>query len=192
MAPDRLPFFIRGGKVVQCSNATTANNREFHFDLLSFISIAQKLEVDFVNLTWQPALETLGRGATSTVHQAQIDAQFNLAFKRSMAWSEEYSADTNQQGTERYKAIIYELIALQLLSDHPNVIDLLGITWETDGDTEEVWPVLLTERSVYGSMSDFFGSDIGTNLDSQSKLCLCADVAQACLALHSLGKLKHT
>jgi hypothetical protein len=184
-----LPFFIRAGKVVQCSTGTNANNRDFHFDLLSFVSIAQKFAVDFVNLTWQPALEALGKGATSTIQQTQIDAAFNLAFKRSIAWSEEYSADTVQQEAERYKAIIYELIALELLRSHPNVIDLLGITWETDSETEQIWPVLLTERSIHGSMADFLQSDSGTQLDYETKLTLCGDVAQACLAMHTLGKI---
>jgi hypothetical protein len=184
-----LPFFIRGGKVVQCSTTTSSNNHDFHFDLLSFVSIAQEFGVDFINLTWQPALEALGRGATSTVQQAQIDAKFNLAFKRSMAWTEERAADTNQQEIERYKAIINELIALELLAAHPNVIDLLGITWETDGDTEQVWPVLLTERSVHGTMAELLDSNVGQNLNFQERLHLCANVGKACQALHALGKL---
>src|SRR6266536_3660588 len=114
MAANRpLPFFIRAGKVVQCSAPTDANDRDFHFDLLSFISIAEELEVDFVKITWQPALGELGTGATSTVQQAQVDAEFNLAFKRSTVLSEGDFADTNQQEVARYKALIYELIALQ-------------------------------------------------------------------------------
>jgi serine/threonine protein kinase len=184
-----LPFFIRAGKVVQCSASTDANNRDFHFDLLSFISIAEKLDVDFVQTTWQPALEMLGKGATSMVQQAQMDAKFGLAFKRSMAWSEEDFADTKQQEVARYKALIYELIALAVLSKHPNVIDLLGITWEIDAETEQVWPVLLTERSIYGTMADFLPSEIGTNLDCRGKLKLCADIARACQTLHKLGEL---
>ncbi|KFY99987.1 hypothetical protein V498_00364 [Pseudogymnoascus sp. VKM F-4517 (FW-2822)] len=116
-----------------------------------------------------------------------MDAEFNLAFKRSMAWSEEDFADTDQQEVARYKALIYELIALELLSMHPNVIDLLGITWETDADTEQVWPVLLTERSIYGTMADFLRSEDGVELDCRAKLDLCTDVARACQALHTLG-----
>jgi hypothetical protein len=184
-----LPFFIRAGRVVQCSASTDANNRDFHFDLLSFISIAEKLDVDFVQTTWQPALEMLGKGATSMVQQAQMDAKFGLAFKRSMAWPEEDFADTNQQEVARYKALIYELIALAVLSKHPNVIDLLGITWEIDAETEQVWPVLLTERSIYGTMADFLPSEIGANLDCRGKLKLCADIARACQSLHNLGEL---
>ncbi|EPE35585.1 Protein kinase-like (PK-like) [Glarea lozoyensis ATCC 20868] len=182
-----LPFFLRAGRVVDCSTSTNANDHGFHFDLLSFISIAQDFGVDFISLTWQPALEALGRGATSTIQQTQIDAKFNLAFKLSMAWPEEQVADTAQQGFARYKALIYELIALEMLADHPNVIDLVGITWETGGDTHEVWPVLLTERSTEGLMDEFLNSSTGIELNCQSKLELCRDVAQAGQALHSLG-----
>jgi len=116
-----------------------------------------------------------------------VDAEFNLAFKRSTVLSEGDFADTNQQEVARYKALIYELIALQLLSKHPNVIDLLGITWEIEN--EQVWPVLLTERSIYGSMADFLPSEPGVKLDCRAKLGLCADVARACQALHKLGEL---
>jgi hypothetical protein len=184
-----LPFFIRGGRVVQCSTSTNANDHGFHYDLLSFISIAQDFGVDFVSFTWQPALDALGRGATSNIQQTQIDAKFNLALKLSMAWPEEQVADTAQQGFARYKAIIYELIALEMLAEHPNVIDLVGITWETDGDTHEVWPVLLTERSTEGSMEDFLKSSTGTELGCENKLELCEDVARAGQALHSLGEM---
>jgi hypothetical protein len=181
-----LPCFIRGGQIVWSSNLAQADNHDYHFDLLSFISIAQSFGIDFINITWQPALESLGKGASSTVQQAQMDATFDLAFKRSTSWSGTYT--TEQQGVERYKAIIYELIALELLIEHPNVIDLIGITWETDGETEEVWPVLLAERSVYGNMFEFLQSATGRALNSLARLGICADVAKACLAVHSLGE----
>ena len=187
MAASRpLPFFIRAGKVVRCSAPTDANDRDFHFDLLSFVSIAEKFGVDFVKITWQPALGELGRGATSTVQQAQVDAEFNLAFKRSVVLSDGDFADTKQQEVARYKALLYELISLELLSKHPNVIDLLGITWEIEN--EQVWPVLLTERSMYGTMADFLPSELGVKLDSRAKLSLCADVARACESLHTIGE----
>jgi hypothetical protein len=99
-------------------------------------------------------------------------------------------ADTNQQEVARYKALIYELISLELLSKHPNVIDLLGITWEIEN--EQVWPVLLTERSMYGTMADFLPSELGVKLDSWEKLGLCADVARACQALHTMGEITST
>jgi len=141
-----------------------------------------------VSVTWQPALELLGQGASSTVSQAQIDAQINLAFKRSIPAREGY-LDTKQEETERFKALIFELIALELLSRHPHVVDLIGITWETNRETEAVWPVLLTERSAYGSMMDFLQSDEGKTIDTKMKIKLCADVAKACLAMHRLGEL---
>jgi hypothetical protein len=184
-----LPFFMRAGRVVQLPSPTNANDRDFHFDLLSFISIVDKFKVDLVQLTWQPALVELGRGGTSTVQQAQIDSKFNLAFKRSTEWTDERFADTKQQENARYKAITYELIALELLSSHPNVIDLLGITWETEAQTEQIWPVLLTQRSEQGNMAEFLSSKMGKDLDTKVKLGLCADIARACQAMHALGEL---
>ncbi|KAH8671940.1 kinase-like domain-containing protein [Tricladium varicosporioides] len=187
MAAQRLPFFIRAGQVVQFSTGTSSNDLEIHFDLLSFISIAQILGVDFINVRWQPSLDSLGGGATSIIQQTQMDAAFCLAFKRPTEWSDEEDIGTIQHESERYKAIIYELIALELLAEHPNVIDLLGVSWETDQETEQVWPVLLTERSFCGNMSEFLNSEDGTVLNNWDKLRLCAEVAMACAAMHSLG-----
>lgn len=187
-APQRLPFFIRAGQIVQCSTGTSSNDFEIHFDLLSFISIAQNLGVDFVNVRWQPSLDSLGGGATSIIQQTQVDAAFYLAFKRPTEWPDDEDVGTIQRESERYKAIIYELIALELLAKHPNVIDLLGVSWETDQETEQVWPILLTERSFRGNMSEFLNSEDGTVLNCWDKLRLCAEVATACAAMHSLGK----
>lgn len=188
MAPEiPPPFFLRAGGVVQNSTGTSNYAHDFHFDLLSFLSISRRLEVDLVKVTWQPGLERLGRGATSAIQQAQIDRDLNLAFKRSVPWSTDVGVDTEHLDKERFKALIFELIALESLRRHPCVIDLLGITWETDPDTSQVWPVLLTERSEFGTMAEFLASTTGQGVSLENRLRLCGDVASACQAMHKLG-----
>jgi hypothetical protein len=183
-----LPFFLRAGNLAQSSTADPTTNKDFHLDLLSFLSIAREFEVDIIKVTWQPSLGQLGHGATSAIEQAQIDAELNLAFKRSIPYMDETGLDTELLDTERYKALIFELIALESLRRHPNVIDLLGITWETDADAGQVWPVLLTERSELGTLADVLSSELDADMDANVKLKFCFDIAKACKAMHDLGK----
>jgi hypothetical protein len=154
---------------------------------LSFISTAAEFSLDFVSVAWQPVLERPIRGAPPMVQQGQIDAGINLAIKRSLIESADYIA-TKQQNSSRFRAMVYELIALELLEDHPNVIDSLGISWETDRDTGDVWPVLLTESSRYGNMEIFLQSEEGKALDILSKRKLLQEIATACLAMQNLGE----
>jgi hypothetical protein len=183
-----LPHFYRDGYSVESSSCTESNNKDFHFDFLSFISIAVKLGVDLVAITWQPGLAVLGAGATSTVQQAQVDAKLNLAFKRSFEWSADETFNSQKQGTARFKALIFELIALELLRSHPNVINLVGVTWEVDAQTENVWPVLLSERSTLGSLASYLDSAGGKEPPFETRLKLCGDIASACIAMHGLGR----
>lgn len=180
-----LPHFYRDGFSIQSSTCTGSNNKDFHFDLLSFISIAVKLGVDLVAISWQPGLAVLGAGSTSTVSQAQVDANINLAFKRSVEWSPDESFSSEKQTSERFKALIFELVALELLRSHPSVINLVGSTWEVDAQTENVWPVLLSERSKYGSLTSYLCSE---DVSFPTRLELCADIANACIAMHRLGE----
>ncbi|KAL9611241.1 MAG: hypothetical protein Q9167_004095 [Letrouitia subvulpina] len=181
-----IPYFDRSGLISRSTLPARKADERFHYDLLMFMSLAAKFGVDFVTLTWQPALERLGQGASSTVQQGQIDAHINLAFKRAKTDLENYSGSENPKAM-KFKTIIFELVALELLRNHPNVGDLLGVAWETDAETKEVWPVLLTERSTYGNMATFLDSEDGRTLSTEEKLKLLEDIAGACLAMHRLG-----
>lgn len=182
-----IPYFDRSALISRSAFPARGPDKGFHYDLLTFVSLAAKFGVNFVALTWQPALERLGRGASSTVQQGQVDANVNLAFKRAITDLEDY-AGSESPNAMRFKTVIFELVALELLRHHPNVVDLLGVTWETDAETKDVWPVLLTERSTYGNMAAFLKSDEGRTLSAEERLKLLEDIARACLAMHKLGE----
>jgi len=101
-----LPFFLRGNAVVQSAAPEFTPTDDFHFDLLSFLSVARKFGVDLVKVTWQTGLARLGSGATSAVHQAQVDSELNLAFKRSIAQDPDTAINTDTLVMERFKALI--------------------------------------------------------------------------------------
>lgn len=182
-----IPYFDRSELTSRSAFPKIGPGLEFHYDLLTFISLAAKFSVDFVALEWQPALKRLGGGASSTVQQGQVDANVNLAFKRATI-NFSCLTESEESNTLRFKSLILELIALELLKDHPNVVNLLGVTWETDKETKEVWPVLLTERSIYGTLSSFLETEEGRALGCEERLKLLADIGSACLAMHKLSE----
>jgi hypothetical protein len=155
----------------------------FHYDLLSFLSVALHYKVDLVNTTWQLVFDG---GGTCLINQSQVDAEFFLAFKRSK-W--EFAAEGGSQDLyrNRYRVLITELLALEALRHHPNVVNLVGVTWEIDEDSE-VWPVLITQRSGLGNLWGFLQSDEGCKLTTDRKLKLSAEIASSLDEAHSQGK----
>jgi hypothetical protein len=127
LADSAVPYFDRSGIISRSAFPARGPEKAFHYDLVTFISLAAKFGVDFVAITWQPALERLSRGASSTVQQGQVDANINLAFKRTITDLGDY-AGTEKPGAMRFKTVIFELVALELLKNHPNVVNLLSVT----------------------------------------------------------------
>lgn len=53
-----------------------------HHNSTSFVSLAHQLEIDFMDVTWQPALHLLGVGGSSQIHVSNlVTRQLTLAFK---------------------------------------------------------------------------------------------------------------
>jgi serine/threonine protein kinase len=179
MALDRWDHFME-----QDCLSDASENVVVHYDLLSFISIARGHGLEFMNLSSWPALGTMGAGATSAVEQAQISAKVHLAFKRSQ-WEDTDDHRSQQLYINRFKALITEMMALELLRHHPNVIKLVGISWEVED--EEVWPVLLMERSSIGTLASFIRTERWKDLPTSVKLKLCTDVARAVSKAHNYG-----
>jgi Protein tyrosine and serine/threonine kinase len=154
-----------------------------HYDLISFLSLAQKHKVDFLPITWQSALGALGKGGTANVSQSMINIETSFAFKRMDLLGHARSADPLQESFER---LISELCVLRnpSLLAHPNIVDLEGICWEVHTGSEDALPVLVLKKAEFGDLDMFL--DYGTiEEDSFSvKVGLCVDIANAILALH--------
>src|SRR6516164_5720364 len=145
-----------------------------HDDFLTFISIAQKYNVDFVATTWQPGFGLLGQGGYGRVSQSLVNLQFSFAFKRI------------REVSDTFKEPITELSVLcqPFIRDHPNIIKLEGICWEVNPEADRILPVLLFEKSREGDLRHFLSSAEGRGLSVMAKLGLCADIAEALINLH--------
>jgi hypothetical protein len=193
--PNRAPlaYFLRPRRAPAVADGNAhrpSDKRHFeHWDLLAFLSIAAKFEVDFSEETFRLGLRSLGRGATSDVVQSSLSKRHGLAFKVPTAIAASFNAgDTEKSETERLKTLIHELVALESLRSSPFVVDLLGVTFYVNVDFNQVLPVMLTEASTHGTLTRFALSARGRSATTAQNLRLCCNVAKACYEMHTLGR----
>ena len=184
LRPRRTPAFADGNL-----NRPSDKGHFEHWDLLAFLSIAAKFEVNFSEETFHLGLRSLGRGATSDVVQSSLSKRHGLAFKVPTAIAASFNADdTEKSETERFKTLIHELVALESLRSNPFVVDLLGVTFHVNVEFNQVLPVMLTEASNHGTLTRFALSTKGRNATTAQNLRLCCNVAQACYKMHTIGR----
>jgi serine/threonine protein kinase len=179
---DTLPSFWRSGNFSQSATSAQTNSLDSHHDFISFLAIAQRLKIDFLPITWQPALDRVGEGRTAEICQSLINLQTSFAFKR-FKWSLDESSN--------FRALISEISVLgnSLTRNHPNIIRLEGICWDIPPGDVKVHPVLVFEKTQYGDLEQFVDSATGSKMELQDRLKLCVDIGAAILAMHSNRKL---
>jgi hypothetical protein len=154
-------------------------------DFISFLELAQRLHFDFLPITWHPALERVGQGATSEIRQALITLNLNFAFKR-VRQSRQLRSEKNST----FQTLVTELLVLGYPSirNHPNMSSLYGICWDVSLDDGRVWPVFVFQKSEFGDLENFMKTDVGKEMSLENRLWLCADIATAVAELHSAGE----
>ena len=182
-----LDSFIKSGKLLQTAAPANTTAADSNCNFLSFLGIAQSLRIDFLPITWQPGLDSLGQGGTAKIHQALVNLQMSFAFKR--------LASTGPAQLEAYKirnfrALIAEILVLShpSIHDHPNINRLEGICWDVVSGCEKVWPVLVFEKARYGDLQTFMERAEGKILTIEERLNICADIAIAVMDMHSSGE----
>jgi len=145
--------------------------------LIDFLSVAQRCNVDFLPITWEPALQQLGQGGFAVVSQSLINLQTSFAFKRPLRH-------------KIYRALISEILVLQskLIATHPNLPRLQGICWDIESDSGHVTPVLVFPKAHSGDLHTLMNTEEGQKLSFESRLGLCIDLAKAIATLHACSK----
>jgi hypothetical protein len=159
------------------SAAPTNFTHDLKNDLIAFLSVVQKYNVDYLPITWQPALADLGKGGSGTVSQSTFSADLPLAFKR---FHNDDGSDTD------FLPLISEVLILSqpAIQKHPNIVDLEGICWEIKPWTEKALPVLVFERAAW-DLQQFMNVSEGRNMSMDDRLNLCADIGSAIRTLHA-------
>ena len=149
---------------------------------IALLALAQRLEIPFLPIIWQALLDNLGQGGQARVSQALANVQTSFAFKRFRGDST-YNSDDDTP----FQAVINEMIVLSnpAVLDHPYVVTLQGICWDISTDGDQVWPVLVFEKSVHGDLFEFVKVGPGSSLSTQEKLKLCTDIGIAIRDMHS-------
>jgi serine/threonine protein kinase len=162
------------------SRSTVGESSTLRYDLITFLIAAQRRQVDFLPITWQPALDGVGLGGTAEIRQSLLRLQENFAFKR----IKESKRVTHSKAT-MFRAFTSEVTVLGLsaVRSHPNIVTLLGICWDVSPDGA-AWPVLVFDKAELGNRKEFARSEAGEKMSLGEKLYLCIDVARAMRDLH--------
>jgi len=160
-------------------SATTTNltHGDLQNDLIAFLSVVQKYNVDYLHITWQPALADLGTGGSGTISQSTFNTDMPLAFKR--------FHDNNDSDTD-FLPLISEVMVLSqpAIKMHPNIVNLEGICWEIKRRTDKAVPVLVFQKAA-GDLQQFMNVSQGRNMSIDDRLNLCADIGSAIRTLHA-------
>lgn len=183
--------------------SATPKKLDVSYGLIIFLGVAQKLGIKFLPITWQPALDHIGRGATAEVREASMSVRASFAFKRPIFRS---SFDSGEFESRILPALIAEMsiLADPSIRRHPNIIQLEGICWEVmSGDVELVSrekpiesgkggivPILVFEKANHGDLSSFMMHSVGKQLGFRDRLEICIAIAKAIVAMHSISKLQ--
>jgi hypothetical protein len=167
------------GMFTRFSASTKRNDSHVQSDLIAFLSLVQKCNVDFLPITWQPALSTLGEGGSATISQSTFIADMPRAFKRF------HDSDDSEQC---FLALMSELFILSQppIRNHPNIIKLQAICWEIKSTTEKAVPVLVFEKASW-DLQQFMKVHEGMNMSIDDRLKICADIGSSIAVLHAFG-----
>ena len=182
------------------STAAVPQKLSEYCDFITFLGIAQSLQIDFLPITWQQGLKRIGEGATGEIREALLDKDTSFAFKRRL-----FRESFNFEELKRLilPTLVAEISILHIPSIRycPNIINLVGVCWEVycedeytlsrdkpaDFSKAGVIPVLVFQKSKYGDLHTFMVHGAGRSLGFDERLHLCIGVAEAISQMHALG-----
>jgi len=181
---ENLPVFSRGDSIFSsAAPARRSGKGSTALDLADFVSIAQRCNVDFLPISWHEGLEPFGRGGSADISQSTINIKTNFVFKRFVK--------VGSSGKPDLRFIAMELLVLinDGIRKHSNIVDLIGICWEVQGNEKLIQPVLIFPKAPLGDLSSFLLGSVGKDSSIETRLNICADVAKAIGSLHSSSML---
>jgi len=167
------------GMFTRNSASTNRSNGDDQNDLIKFLSVAQKYNIEYLPITWQPTLSTLGVGGSAMISQSTFITNMPLAFKR---FHEPGDSDCN------FLPLISEVLILSQppIQSHPNIVNLEGICWEIKARTEKAIPVLVFEKAAW-DLKQFMNVCEGMKMTIADRLKICTDIGSAIMTLHANG-----
>ena len=161
-----------------------------HHEIFRFYSMALGFGVYILPLVWNPSLEQLGEGATGRISQSPLNKAASFAFKRFSPWRIQSGLSKEKFRSLQYQSMISEIAALQDLPlyNHPNVVNLEGLSWEILND-KEVLPVLVFKKAEFGDLENFLSLPEAADLTIEDRMAICGEISRALLTMHERGTL---
>ena len=149
------------------------------YGFIAVLGLAQRLNIDFLPITWQAPLGQIGRGGQAGINQALINIQISFAFKH-----------FDYKWQDPFREIVQEMVVLshQVIRDHKHIVRLEGICWDIRSSTQ-VRPVLVFQKTDLGDFHKFSKLEKFKSLSIEDKLNLCADVGIAIRDMHRNGNV---
>ena len=107
-----------------------AGSPGYHRNFIKFLQYATALRLDILPLTWEPALEALGRdGDTARVNQSFVNLETTFVYKRFKPEVTDHRLTEAQFRELQYTAMINELIILAHpeIGDHNSIVRFMWI-----------------------------------------------------------------
>ncbi|RYP54781.1 hypothetical protein DL768_000509 [Monosporascus sp. mg162] len=136
----------------------------------------------------------IGRGSQFEVRRVTLccnrgfyvqKSVLSAAYRRQSSWMKREKEKEEEEQLIRAVFLEYRALTHPPIKEHPNIVDILDLGWETDPRHWKVkWPVLILEYSDQGTMEAFL-AQYKLSLETRTKLCL--DVARGLTMLHECG-----
>jgi hypothetical protein len=149
------------------------------YGFIAVLALIQRLEIDILPITWHVTLGSLGQGGQGKINQALVNIQTSFAFKQFKRVSQ----------SDPFREIVQEIVVLRhpVVHDHPHIIQLIGICWDIPYNNQ-VWPVLVFEKTHLGDLYHFARCSIGRDLCLEDKLKVCVEISIALRDMHCNSK----
>ncbi|KAF8545112.1 hypothetical protein BDD12DRAFT_906012 [Trichophaea hybrida] len=192
-------------QIVKSNIKSIANTRPF-FDYTSFLYYAAILKIDIIRVEDLITIARLGSGATMTVFKGACPSRLpnqEVALKKLNLELPRTRSTINPNAAELYQLLAAASLEVRVLSNtllrqHPNIVDLLGISWEVLGAEEgksesftSIRPILVVELAYqdYPTLDEYYKfcvkNDVGITMDT--KISIISNVADGLAAIHMCG-----
>jgi hypothetical protein len=165
------------------ADAKDSNSQEVYsdFGFIALLGLIQRLGINILPIAPDSLLSGLGQGGQGEISQARVNARAGFAFKH-----------FNHYKSDPFKDVIRELMVLgdALGRNHQHIVNFIGICWDIPRDNQ-VWPVLVLEKTDFGDLHQFVRSSKGKDLSLEARVKICVDVAIAIKDMHRDRENKH-
>ncbi|KAA8900219.1 hypothetical protein FN846DRAFT_909357 [Sphaerosporella brunnea] len=196
-------IFAKATSQIIASNIKAIAETRPFLNYTSFLTYAAILGIEIIPVKELIAVARLGAGATMTVFKGTCPSRWGeqeVALKKLNLELPRTRSTINPNATELHQLLAAASLEVRVLSNtllrqHPNIVDLLAISWEELGAEEgqpdsftSIRPILVVELAYqeHPTLDEYFQycvkNDVAISMDT--KINIISDVADGLAAIH--------